>query len=99
MTLMPCSNAARIVETDSVSSVPPHIHPPMAQVPIATRDILIPVPGMSANSFRIRRVSSCWIMVLLPVHVLGAGCENQARFLSGDQAEGGPIEIGIAARD
>jgi hypothetical protein len=38
MTLMPCSSPARMVATDWASSVPPHIHPPMAQVPIATRE-------------------------------------------------------------
>ena len=34
----------------SASSVPPHIHPPMAQVPMATRDILSDVPKISASS-------------------------------------------------
>ena len=48
MTLMPCSSAARIVAIDSASSVPPHIQPPIAQVPMATRDTLRDVPGMSA---------------------------------------------------
>jgi hypothetical protein len=50
MRLMPCSTAARIVAIDSASSVPPHIQPPMAQVPIATRETSSVVPGMRAYS-------------------------------------------------
>jgi hypothetical protein len=64
MTLMPCSSAARIVEIDSASSVPPHIQPPMAQVPIATRDTLSDVPGISARSMLISRVSDRRAMVI-----------------------------------
>jgi hypothetical protein len=39
-----------MVAIDSASSVPPHIHPPMAQVPIATGDSLIDVPGILLRS-------------------------------------------------
>jgi len=56
--LMPCSNADRMVATDSASSVPPHIQPPMAQVPIATGDTLSEVPGISLNSKLGLRVSA-----------------------------------------
>src|ERR1700722_16358427 len=60
MRLMPWSRAALIVATDWRSSVPPHIHPPMAQVPSATRDTLRDVAGMSTNSVSSSR--SCdWI--------------------------------------
>ena len=34
----------------SASSVPPHIHPPIAQVPIATGDTLSDVPGISVSA-------------------------------------------------
>ena len=50
MTLMPCASAALMVAIDSASSVPPHIQPPIAQVPSVMRETLSPVPGMSANS-------------------------------------------------
>src|SRR6516165_5974059 len=53
MRLMPCSTAARIVAMDSASSVPPHIQPPMAQVPRATRDTSSDVPTMAARSISI----------------------------------------------
>src|SRR5258705_10538709 len=99
MRLTPWSSAARMVETDSLSSVPPHIHPPMAQVPRATREIWIAVPGIPANSVSGSRGLAGCDMVLLLVHVLEAGCEIQARFLSGDQSEGGPVEVRIPARD
>src|SRR5437879_4974067 len=46
---MPSSRAARIVSIDSVSSLPPHIQPPMAQVPIAMRETSSEVPGTLAN--------------------------------------------------
>jgi hypothetical protein len=39
-----------MVATDSASSVPPHIHPPIAHVPIATGDTLSEVPGIAVNS-------------------------------------------------
>jgi hypothetical protein len=57
MRLMPCSTAARIVAIDSASSVPPHIQPPIAQVPSATRDISSDVPAMAARSIAISPVS------------------------------------------
>ena len=43
---------------DSASSVPPHIQPPIAQVPIATGDTLSDVPGMSVSFMFISRVSA-----------------------------------------
>src|SRR3954451_9946816 len=63
MTLMSCSTAARIVAIDSVSSVPPHIQPPIAQVPIATRDTLSDVPGMLACSIAMSAVSAGWVII------------------------------------
>jgi hypothetical protein len=57
ITLMPCSTAARIVAIDSASSVPPHIQPPMAQVPMATRDSSSDVPGMPVSSISVLRTS------------------------------------------
>src|SRR5215471_7684524 len=65
MRLMPCSIAARIVAMDSASSVPPHIQPPMAQVPRATRDTSSDVPTMAARSISISPVSVSPAMALL----------------------------------
>jgi hypothetical protein len=48
--VMPRSSAAWIVAIDCCSSVPPHIHPPIAHVPKAMRDDLIPVPAISICS-------------------------------------------------
>ncbi len=43
ISVMPRSTAERMVWTDSSRSVfPPHIHPPMAHVPRAMRDAVIP---------------------------------------------------------
>src|SRR5271154_3135478 len=53
--LIPLSSAAWIVRIDSVSSVPPHIQPPMAQVPSATREPVRFVPLIGMNSME----SSC----------------------------------------
>src|SRR5260370_21276165 len=39
-----------MVAIDSRWSVPPHIQPPMAHVPSATRETLSCVPGISTNS-------------------------------------------------
>src|SRR5262249_38952035 len=50
MRLMPRSTALRIVRIDSASSVPPHIQPPIAQVPKAIRVGLRFVPGMAIVS-------------------------------------------------
>src|ERR1700704_6682102 len=83
MILMPCSNAARMVETDSASSVPPHIHPPMAQVPIATGDTLSDVPGMSASSMFILKASAGRAMILLLLRVLVARWSSVARCRGG----------------
>src|SRR5262249_58228856 len=65
MRLMPLSSAARIVAADSASSLPPHIHPPMAQVPSATRETLSDVPGISTRCMLISRVSDWRAMVLV----------------------------------
>src|SRR5437879_11746407 len=65
MTLMPCSTAARIVAMDCVSSVPPHIQPPMAQVPRATRDTSSDVPGTAERSMSISEISARRAMILL----------------------------------
>jgi hypothetical protein len=46
----PWSIAARTVAIASDSSVPPHIQPPMAQVPKATRDALRPTKEIWACS-------------------------------------------------
>src|SRR3954468_10666896 len=53
---MPCSIAARVVAMDCASSVPPHIQPPIAQVPSVTRDTWSDVPGMPACSTSFSRV-------------------------------------------
>src|SRR5882762_6800654 len=50
MSVMPRSRAARIVQMDSITSLPPHFQPPMAHVPSAMREISMPVPGIAANS-------------------------------------------------
>src|SRR6516162_2879041 len=47
---MPRSTAAWIVVIDPSSSVPPHIQPPIAQVPRPTRETLSEVSGIVANS-------------------------------------------------
>src|SRR2546426_10962344 len=65
MRLIPRSIAARIVAMDSDSSVPPHIQPPMAQVPRATRDTSSDVPIMAARSISISPVSVSRAMTLL----------------------------------
>ncbi len=57
MSVMPWSTAAWIVPTDSASSVPPHIQPPIAQVPRATRDTSSDVPEMVASSMAISGTS------------------------------------------
>src|ERR1700758_5108348 len=47
---MPRPTAARIVLTDSPSSVPPRIQPPIAQVPRPMRDTISEVSGIVPNS-------------------------------------------------
>jgi hypothetical protein len=56
MTLMPWSNAARMVATDSASSVPP-TSSPNGQVPIAMRETFSDVPGISANACDSQEIS------------------------------------------
>src|SRR5579863_10076991 len=69
MRLMPWSRAARMVAMDWASSVPPHIHPPMAHVPMATRDTVSDVPAMAACSIGasrwVSRVSAWRFMIRL----------------------------------
>src|SRR5437879_4623135 len=47
---MPRSSAVRIVLMASASSLPPHIHPPIAHVPSAIRELTIAVPGIIVSS-------------------------------------------------
>src|SRR5688572_6891370 len=47
---MPRSSAVRIVLTASSSSLPPHIHPPIAHVPSAMLELTIAVPQMTFSS-------------------------------------------------
>src|ERR1700752_4173525 len=112
---MPCSKAARIVAMDSASSVPPHIQPPIAHVPIATGDTLIDVPGMLVNSILVLRASACSVMILFlssksarpegeqrtsPYSVGGHGGDGvEPRLLLGDQRERCPVENAVPARD
>src|SRR5260221_10717148 len=65
---MPCSRAARMVSMDSRSSLPPHIQPPMAQVPIAMRETSMDTPGIEAGCMS-RTGNSC----LLPMIVSWLG--------------------------
>ena len=52
MRLMPCSTAARMVAMDSASSVPPHIQPPMAQVPRIDQRCTGPFPVLQRLRYR-----------------------------------------------
>src|SRR5437016_1334823 len=47
---MPRSSAARMARIDSASSVPPHIQPPIAQVPSPMREVTTPVAMISMVS-------------------------------------------------
>src|SRR3981189_2719298 len=60
---MPCSNAPRMGEIHSLSRVPPHLHPPMAQVRIATGDTLRAVPGISVSCMLMSIVSAWGAMM------------------------------------
>src|SRR2546423_10438612 len=73
MSVMPRSSAARIVPIDSISSLPPHFQPPIAQVPSAMREISTPVPAMAANSMlRSRNLALLPIVGLLSSAVVFA---------------------------
>src|SRR5229473_7453416 len=51
-----------MVRMDSFSSVPPHIEPPMAQVPSAIRELIRFVPLISIYSCMLSLVLSCsWV--------------------------------------
>src|SRR5437868_1259928 len=62
MRLIPRSTAARIVAIDWLSSVPPHIQPPMAQVPSAIREGFSAVPWISPYSMWLSRREASGIM-------------------------------------
>src|SRR6056297_1031176 len=59
MMLTPLSRAVWMVLMDWVSSVPPHIQPPIAQVPRATRVSCLSSPGMRMYSIGLTSFSSC----------------------------------------
>src|ERR1700722_11736191 len=104
-----------MVAMDSASSVPPHIHPPIAQVPIATGDTLIDVPGISVRSTFILRASSATAMILFLLRVcMFARCEwwtnpisigdhrghgAESGLLGGDKRQRGPVEFAVTTRD
>src|SRR5579863_2710629 len=46
---------------DSASSVPPHIQPPIAQVPRAIRELTSGVAGILTRSMAV--ISICWAMI------------------------------------
>src|SRR6266478_7428604 len=50
MRLMPDSIAVRMVATEAASSAPPHIQPPMAQVPRPMRETGVPMPSIRSVS-------------------------------------------------
>src|ERR1700752_4592620 len=77
-----------MVATDSASSVPPHIHPPIAQVPIATDETLSEVPGIS--------VSASFILTSIS-RDRRRGVESG--FLLGDASKRSPVEITVTAGD
>src|SRR6185503_17132623 len=58
---MPRSSAVQIVWIERSSSVPPHIQPPMAQVPRPMRDGTRPVPAIFAYSIISPPVSMLFI--------------------------------------
>jgi hypothetical protein len=49
---------------DSASSVPPHIQPPIAQVPMATGDTLSDVPAIGLGSIFALRTSAWSTMIV-----------------------------------
>ena len=53
----PASSAARTVLIASASSAPPHIQPPIAQVPSPIRELVMPTPEITACSITL--VPSC----------------------------------------
>src|SRR3954463_12236215 len=105
---MPCSKAVRMVAMDSASSVPPHIHPPIAQVPIATGETLSDVPGMFVNSILVSRASAWSVMMLFLLRMrafgererrtspnsagIQRGYGTDPRLLLGDERERSPVE-------
>src|SRR5580658_6651780 len=66
-----------MVSIASAVSVPPHIQPPIAQVPRPTRDILDDVPGTSAYSMPVRSVHA-WLSITHPSSQLRAEGGNTA---------------------
>src|ERR1700691_3013219 len=66
-----------MVSTDSLWLVPPHIQPPMAHVPSATRETLSCVLGISTNSGSTAAIRACVdgdIGSLLLVRRVTTGC-------------------------
>src|SRR6267142_5459233 len=55
---MPSSSAVRIVLIPSASSLPPHIQPPIDQVPSPMRELVIPTPQISFRSIGVVASSS-----------------------------------------
>src|SRR3977135_2045486 len=98
-----------MVAMDSASSVPPHIPPPMAQVPMATGDTLSDVLGISVRSVFILRAFALRIMILFfpcmrapwgcgwRTSPSSIGCDRvhgvESCFLLGDEPKGGPVEF------
>src|SRR5712672_1783412 len=72
-----------MVRMDSFSSVPPHIQPPMAQVPIAIRELTRFVPSMLMYSsiFAFLTFGSENASLSNPSHVLGAWLLEKRRAL------------------
>ena len=66
MRLMPRSSAAWMALMASLSLLPPHIQPPIAHVPSATREARMEVPGISTNSMSARWDWLRFIAQLLP---------------------------------
>src|SRR6266849_9426607 len=91
---MPRSSAARMARIDLASSVPPHIQPPIAQVPSPMREVTIPVSMISMVSNGCPPDSA----VAVSAELLSAGCGGAA----GEQGDHSPDEggqvIGLAAR-
>src|SRR5882757_2898084 len=96
--LMPCSTAALIVAIDSASSDPPHIQPPMAQVPTATRDTSSEVPGIVATSIAVLRLSTWWVIDLLLHSDSAAGLSRSALFVGGCARIRFPVAAKIASQ-
>src|SRR5438132_7704027 len=65
---MPRSSAVRIVLMASAGSLPPHIHPPIAHVPSATRELTNAVPGIIVSSIGLVPLGVPRLSVRAPLH-------------------------------